>query len=162
MEDYSLKLDQLSEKSAQKNRGSAAHYIVANVALRDDLLSILSVRFDSLMNDITSVKQELSSCKEELKASAVRENKLLERISALEKNEPGTVNTNSSNKDDFYVVGSSLFQVISDIDLANFKVKCIRGGQIADVKEDIESLSYMRTIYICNSHDVGDFETNSN
>ena len=47
------------------------------MALRDDILSILSVTFDSLMNEITSLKQELSSCKEELKASAIRENKLL-------------------------------------------------------------------------------------
>ena len=61
MEDHSLKLDELSEKSAQKNGGSAANYIVANVALRDDILSILSVKFDSRMNEITSVKQELSS-----------------------------------------------------------------------------------------------------
>ena len=51
MEDHSLKLDELSEKSAQKYGGSAAHYIVANVALRDDILSILSVKFDSRMNE---------------------------------------------------------------------------------------------------------------
>ena len=63
------------------------------------------------------MKQELSSCKEELKASAVREHKLLERISALKKNEPCTVNTNSSNKDDFYVVGWSLLREINDNDL---------------------------------------------
>ena len=63
-------------------------------------------------------------------------------ISALEKNEPGTVNTNSSNKDDFYVVGTSLLQEISDNDLVNGKFRCIRGGQIADVKEDIKSLSF--------------------
>ena len=112
------------------------------MALRDDILSVLSVKLDSLMNEITSVKQELSNCKEELKASAVRENKLLERISALEKNEPGTVNSNSGNKDDFYVVGSSLLREINDNDLVNGKVKCIRGGQIADVKEDIKSLSF--------------------
>ena len=31
------KLDDLAEKSAEKIRGSAAHYVTANQALRDDL-----------------------------------------------------------------------------------------------------------------------------
>ena len=41
-----------------------------------------------------------------------------------------------------HIVGSSLLREINGNDLVNGKVKCIRGGQIADVKEDIKSLSF--------------------
>ena len=34
------KLDDLAEKSAQKNGGTSAHYIAANQALRDDLVPV--------------------------------------------------------------------------------------------------------------------------
>ena len=140
MEDLPSKLNDLSEKSAQKNGGSSAQYIQATLALRDDLISVMNLKFDSIHHELNIVKQELQSCKESLKASKEREIQLLKRLESFE----GTQKRQSENvKEDFYLVGSSILRDVRDSDISNAKVKCIRGGCIDNVKADIKDLSFV-------------------
>ena len=70
------KLDDLAEKSAQKIGGSAAHYITANQALREDLVSFMTSCFIKL-------QQQIIGLKEEVKQSRVKEEILMKELKAL-------------------------------------------------------------------------------
>ena len=45
--------------------------------------------------------------------------------------------TEVSTKNDFFLIGSSMFREVRDTDLVNGTVKCISGGKIKDVKEAV-------------------------
>ena len=92
---------------------------------------------------VSQSNKELETCKAELADSKERELKLLDKVQNLEKqvldlqscqtNQPDTT-------DDFYIVGSSILRDVSPHDIQNGKTKCIRGGKITDVKENIQAL----------------------
>ena len=86
MNDIPSKLNELSDKSADKNGGPSANYLLAFQALRDDLLTMFNSKFDSLTQEIATIKQDLTICNEELKASTERELNLLKQISKQAQN----------------------------------------------------------------------------
>ena len=135
------KLDKLSEKSANKN-GQTANYINACQALRDDIISVINMKMAGMAKELTSVKENLKICKSELLQSKNREEELLKRISLLEKPSVNETAKPAVSRDDFYLVGSSLLREVEESDILNGKSKCIRGGLIDDVKQDIKTLSY--------------------
>ena len=71
------KLEDLAEKSAQKN-GSTAHYIQANQALKDDLTAYISSKFDMLHTEINNLKDEILELHK-------RESALLNEVKILKK-----------------------------------------------------------------------------
>ena len=92
MDGENSRLNELADCSEQKNGGTSAHYIMANQALRDDLLSFMGTKFDKIMseitqlrNEITQVKTELVECKTKLSEASNREKCLLQKVSVLEK-----------------------------------------------------------------------------
>ena len=127
------KLEDLAQKSSQKNGGTTAHYISANIALRDDLLLFMSAKFESLQNQINSLKDEV-------KKSRQREADLLQQVKRLSMGKEA--NTQPSNKDNIYMVGSSILREVRQSDLKNGKVKAIPGGHIKDIKDNLLSLDY--------------------
>ena len=141
------KLNELAETSARKNGGTTAHYVTANQALRDDIYTFLTSQFNTVVNQITtrksdlmSVKSELAECKVMLAESNKREKCLLDKITTIEKS--GVLCSSEKNKDDFYIVGSSLLREVRDSDIKNGAVKCIRGGKIDDIKKDIQNMKH--------------------
>ena len=74
------KLDDLAEKSEQKNGGTSAHYIATNQALRDDLAVLISNNFNTLINEINIIKSELTECRAKLNEAKDRELRLLEKV----------------------------------------------------------------------------------
>ena len=69
------KLDDLAIKVTKSN-GTTPHYIVAHQALKDDLFEFLATKFDSMQNQIASLKNEIEK-------SRKRENDLEEQIKNL-------------------------------------------------------------------------------
>ena len=55
---HSSKLDELATKSTKSN-GITPHYILANHALKDDLLTFLTDKFDNMQCQINSLKKEI-------------------------------------------------------------------------------------------------------
>ena len=138
---YMPKLNDLVEKSGKN--GITPYYIAANQALFSDLFNHLCPKFELLHLLVSQSNKELETCKAELADSKERELKLLDKVQNLEKqvldlqscqtNQPDTT-------DDFYIVGSSILRDVSPHDIQNGKTKCIRGGKITDVKENIQAL----------------------
>ena len=146
MNEIPSKLNELSDKSAHKNGGSSANYLLACQALRDDLLTMFNTKFDSLTQEIATIKQDLVICKEELKASTERELNLLKQISKLQAQntnpDQGEMGNNAQSKPDFYIVGSSVLREATDGDFTNASVKSIRGTRLKDIREDIKALEF--------------------
>ena len=140
------KLDDLAEKSAQKNGGTSAHYIAANQALRDDLAVLISNKFDTLINEMKIIKTELTECRAKLNEAKDRELRLLEKVTALENTHKqiGLPNNpiSCTDKKDFYLVGSSILREIRVDDISNGTVQCIRGGKINDIQTDVENIDF--------------------
>ena len=106
------KLEDLAEKST--NKGVTANYIVACQALRDDIFAFFSSKFEIMQKEIISLKKEVEKCNQ-------REEVLMKRITALTSN---TVpNGDSQNKDDIYLVGSSILREIKSDDIVNGTVQ---------------------------------------
>ena len=107
------KLNELPDRSAQKN-GGPAHYITANQALRDDLCQFMNTKFDLVLNEVATLKNELYKvkhdlldCKNKLAECNTREKCLLEKLTALEKLVATDVPRSADNsKDEFYIMGS--------------------------------------------------------
>ena len=74
--------------------------------------------------------------------SKIREEELLTRISLLENVENKESEKTPVSKDAYYLVGSSLLREVDESDIMNGKAKCIRGGKIQDVKQNIKSLTF--------------------
>ena len=72
---HSSKLDELASKSTKSN-GITPHYILANQALKDDLLSFLTDKSDNMQCQINALKREIVS-------SRKREQQLEEQIKIL-------------------------------------------------------------------------------
>ena len=139
------KLDELSEKSANKN-GQTANYINACQALRDDIISVINMKMAGMAKELTSVKEDLKICKSELLQSKNREEELLKRLSLLEKPSVNETVKPAVSRDDFYLIGSSLLREVEESDILNGKSKCIRGGLIDDVKQDIKTHSRTQVV----------------
>ena len=120
----SNRLKELAEKSAQKNRGSTAHYIAANQALKEDLIDFLNEKF-------YGIQQEINDLKEEIKQIRVREINLKSKCR----------NQNLSQQD-VYLVGSSILREVKPNDLKNEYVKSISGGKVKDIQADISNLEF--------------------
>ena len=69
----SSKLDELAEKSAGKNGGSTAHYILANQALRDDVFAMFESKLTLLMDHVIKLNDKVATCQKELEDSKARE-----------------------------------------------------------------------------------------
>ena len=61
----SSKLNELVEQASQK-KGTSPQYIAATQALRDDLLSYLSIKFANLLSEMAIMKTEIIDMKSEL------------------------------------------------------------------------------------------------
>jgi lysophospholipase L1-like esterase len=127
--DAKSKLEELADKSALKNHGSTAHYIVANQALKEDLLVFLNEKFACMQREINQLKSEIQN-------SRKTETELLNKIEVLSANQA----PQKPNRDEIYIVGSSVLREIRDEDIVNGTIKSISGGKVKDVKQDIESL----------------------
>ena len=57
----SNRLEELVEKSEQKNGGSTAHYIAANQALKEDLIDFLNKKFYGMQQEINDLKKKLNN-----------------------------------------------------------------------------------------------------
>ena len=123
------KLDDLAEKSAQKNGGSTAHYITANQALRDDLVSFMTSSFSKL-------QQQIIELKEEVKQSRAKEEILMKEIKALKSQMGETI----PSKNDIFLVGSSVLREVKPNDIKNCYIKSISGGKVKDMKQCIKTL----------------------
>ena len=128
----SHKLEDLAEKSANKNGGSTAHYISANQALRDDLVDFLKSNFEYLHKQIAELK-------EEVKESRAKEAELTQEIKSLRSQ---CISSKPPSKHDVYMVGSSILREVKSGDLKNGYVKSISGGKIKDIKEKIANLQF--------------------
>ena len=144
MDGENSRLNELADRSAQKNGGTSAHYITANQALRDDLVSFMGTKFDKitseiaqLRNEITQVKTELVECKTKLSEASNREKCLLQKVSVLENANVTTKPSADSTKEEFNVVGSSILREVKGTDIINGVVKSIPGDTINDVKKYI-------------------------
>ena len=134
------KLNELAETSARKNGGTTAHYVTANQALRADIYTFLTSQFNTVVNQITTLKSDLMSVKSELAECKVMLAESNDKITTIEKS--GVLCSSEKNKDDFYIVGSSLLREVRDSDIKNGAVKCIRGGKIDDIKKDIQNMKH--------------------
>ena len=134
----SSKLDELAERSAQKNGGTSANYIAANQALRDDLLNFLESKFAFLNTEINSIRGELKKCQNDLLLSRNNEEKLLKQVSSMKECFHKCKCARKSSED-IYLIGSSLLREIRDDNIENGQVTCLRGGCIKDAKEKIEN-----------------------
>ena len=132
----SSKLEDLAEKSSQKN-GTPAHYIVASQALKDDLIAFMSVKFDLM-------QKEINSLKDEVKKSRQRETDLQNQIASLQSKHK----TDLNDKNDIYMVGSSILREVRPTDLLNGTVKAISGGKVQNIKEDIHNLKHQPKIIV--------------
>ena len=115
---------------------------------------MFNTKFDSLTQEIATIKQDLVICKEELKASTEREFNLLKQISKLQAQntnpDQGEMGNNAQSKQDFYIVGSSVLREATDGDFTNASVKSISGTRLKDIREDIKALEFEpKTIIPC-------------
>ena len=140
------KLDDLAIKVTKSN-GTTPHYIVAHQALKDDLFEFLANKFDSMQNKIASLKNEIEK-------SRKRENDLEEQIKNLkQKNiQAGGI----PDKNEIYLVGSSILREVPEDDILKGSVKSISGGKIADIKENMNSLEITPKVIIsqCGGNDL--------
>ena len=136
------KLDELAEKSSQKNSGNVAGYISANQALRDDLRMIFKELMQPMIEKISIMEESLQRCENELKQSSEREKKLLQRIQAMEKeNINKTDKTDiSADKDHFHILGTSLLREVYTDDILNGTVNSISGVLVKDIRDVIQKL----------------------
>ena len=141
MEGNISKLDELADKSANKNGGNPAHYIHANQALRDDIFAFISAKTDKLLLEILNLKTKLELCETKLSESETTEIKMLQHIASLE-NKLVYTNSQTTSKNDFFLVGSSILRDVHKNDLLNGTVTSISGGVISDVKETIKKLDF--------------------
>ena len=123
-------LEDLAEKFSQKN-GTPAHYIIANKALKDDLIDFLNSKFDCMQQEIIQLKNEIIKSRE-------TKSKLLKVIEEMKVNQ---IPKEPNLKDDFYIIGSSILREVRSDDAVNGTVKNISGGKIKDIKQEIESLT---------------------
>ena len=56
------KLDELAEKSAGKNAGSTAYYILANQALHDDVFAMFESKLTLLMDHVIKLNDKVATC----------------------------------------------------------------------------------------------------
>ena len=131
------RLEDLAEKSANRN-GTTAHYLVANQALKDDLIGFLSAKFDALQEQINGLKLEVTQSRQ-------RELDLRKQIEQIQ-SEKGAKNV--PDKSEIYLVGSSILREVLPTDIENGTVKFIPGGKVKDVKENINSLKFTPKIII--------------
>ena len=103
----SHKLEDLAEKSGNKNGCSTAHYISANQALRDDLVDFLKSNFECLHKQIAELK-------EEVKESSAKEAELTQEIKSLRSQ---CISSKPPSKHDVYLVGSSILPEVKSGDL---------------------------------------------
>jgi lysophospholipase L1-like esterase len=127
------KLDELAERSANKNSGVSANYIIANQALRGDLFSMITMKFSNMEKQITNLQKEVKKSRE-------RETKLEMMVADLKKNQ--VKSCDPPNKQDLFLVGSSVLREVRADDITNGTVQSISGGKIANVKEEISSLKF--------------------
>ena len=119
------------------------HITLLQIRFFFNLFNHLCPKFELLHSLVSQSNKELETYKAELADSKERKLKLLDKVQNLEKqvldlqscqiNQPETT-------DDFYIVGSSILRDVSPHDIQNGKTKCIRGGKITDVKENIQAL----------------------
>ena len=127
----SNRLEELAEKSAQKNGGSTAHYIAANQALKEDLIDFLNEKFYGM-------QQKINDLKEEIKQSRAKEVELLREINTLK----SKCRNQNSSQQDVYLIGSSILREVKPNDLKNGCVKSISGGKVKDIQADISNLEF--------------------
>ena len=144
------KLDDLALKVTKSN-GTTPHYIVAHQALKDDLFEFLATKFDSMQNQIASLKNEIER-------SRKRENDLEEQIKNLkQKNiQAGGI----PDKNEIYLVGSSILREVREDEILNGSVKSISGGKIADIKENVNSLEEVSKWCNTNKLVINQLKTN--
>ena len=132
------KLDDLAEKSAQKN-GTTAHYIIVNQALKEDLITFLAHKFDRM-------QEEINLLREEVKTSRQREQQLEKQIASIRASKTNR-DYQMPCKEDIYLVRSSVLREVNHDDLLNGTVKSISGAKVNDIKEHIKSLiTYPKTL----------------
>ena len=142
------RLEELAEKSANKN-GCTAHYIVANKALKDDLIEFLEPKFTSLQTELNNVREDLKKCQNELKKSRANEDKLHSEIVALRNAIPSSLHSKKdASVKDVCFVGTSLLREVRESDIQNGQVTCLRGGVIEDAKKEIDSLDFKPKVII--------------
>lgn len=145
MSDYTSKLDVLADKSAQRS-GNAPNYIGVTQALRDDLKTLFLPQLTEILHVVNELKSELSKCQVELKKSRENEALLLQKIKTIEKGFTSP-SDEKSNSDGVYLVGCSILHEVKQNDILNEHVKCIRGGNVNDVRDNLKSLdSKPRTV----------------
>ena len=86
----------------------------------------------------------MRKCSNKLQQCLKREQQLLDKEDTcmLEKviREKRTDEHRQPSKQDYYMVGSSILREVRHDNILNATVKCIRGGKISDVRENIKSL----------------------